>query len=134
MKRRADHEEGLVTAYVVLTMAAVASLLGLAVEGGMALNARQAAYVEAEQAARAGASALTAAGLRDGRVQIAVGVAVGVATQYMRDSGHPGTARVLGNQVITRVDPFVVPTPLLGIVGIGSLTVSASAAATVVPG
>lgn len=134
MKSTRCREEGLVTAYVVLTTAALASVLGLAIEGGTALNARQAAYAEAEQAARAGASALAAAGLRDGQVELAAGVAVAMAVQYMSQTGHPGTARVVGDRVITRVSPFGVATPLLGIVGIGSLTVSATAAATAVPG
>jgi hypothetical protein len=131
---RRGGEEGLVTAYVVLTAAALAALLGLALEGGIALNARQAAYVEAEQAARAGASALTATGLRAGRVEIAAAVAMAAAVQYMRVAGHPGTAVVVGDDVIARVSPYEVATPLLGIVGIRSLTVSAEAAATVVPG
>jgi hypothetical protein len=118
----------------VLTAAALTSLLGLALEGGVALNARQAAYVEAEQAARAGASALTITGIRDGRIEIATGVAIATAMQYMRDAGHPGTARVAGDQVIATVRPFAVLTPLLGIVGIRSLRVTATAAATVLPG
>jgi hypothetical protein len=133
-RRRHLGDEGLVTAFVVLTAAALSSLLGLALEGGVALNARQAAYVEAEQAARAGASALTTAGLRDGRIEIASGVAVATALEYMRAAGHPGRARVLGDQVIATVLPYRVPTPLLGIVGIGSLRVTATAAATALPG
>jgi hypothetical protein len=133
-RRRKRGEDGLVVAYVVLTSAAMASLLGLALEGGSALNARQAAYVEAEQAARAGAAMLAATGLRAGNLEIEGGAAVAAAESFMASAGHPGRAWVSGDKVVAQVSAFRVPTPLLQIVGIGSLTVSASAAATSVAG
>lgn len=131
--RRRD-DEGLVAAYVVLTSAALASVLGLALDCGTVLNARQSAFVEAEQAARAGASALTATGLRSGGIEIASQIAVSAAEAYMVAAGHPGTAVVRGNQVIAQVSAFRIPTPLLRIVGIGSIAVSARAAAIALAG
>jgi hypothetical protein len=52
----------------------------------------------------------------------------------MRTAGHPGTASVRGDAVVATVTPFRVSTPLLGLVGIQSLSVSATAAASALTG
>jgi hypothetical protein len=127
-------EDGVVTAYVVLLLATLLIVLGLAVDGGIALSARQGAYAEAEQAARAGAAVLSAAGLRGGTIAASSSAAVAAAEQYMTASGHPGSASVLGDQVVATVLPYRIPTPLLALAGIPSLAVSATAAATAVVG
>jgi hypothetical protein len=130
---RGRRDQGAVTALVVLLTATLTVLLGLAVDAGLALSARQAGYAEAEQAARAGAAALAAGALRSGAVAPGAGAAVAAAEQYMAAAGHPGTAVVRGDEVVATVLTYRVPTPLLGLVGIPSLAVSASAAATAVP-
>jgi Tfp pilus assembly protein PilX len=127
-------DEGVVATYVMLLAVALMALIGLGVEGGVALGSRQSAYAEAEQAARAGAAALSAASLRDGLVTVADAGAVASAEGYMIAAGHPGTAEVDGDEVIATVTPFSIPTPLLGLAGAPSLTVSASAAAVAVTG
>lgn len=132
MRRRG--EEGLVTAYVVMLVMTLVVLCGLAFDGGLALSARQAAFAEAEQAARAGAAALSTGGLRGGSVVLSGPSAVAAAEAYMRTAGHPGTATVRGDEVFATVAPFRVSTPLLGLVGFPSLSVSATAAASALPG
>jgi hypothetical protein len=127
-------EEGIVTAYVVLLVSMLMVVLGLAFDGGIALSARQAAYAEAEQAARAGAAALSTSSLRQGGVDPAIAQAVSVAEAYMAAAGHPGTVSVTGDKVVAEVLPYRIPTPLLGLVGIPSLEVSATAAAAAVTG
>jgi hypothetical protein len=130
----AAHDEGAVSAFVVLLVGILVVLLGLAVDAGQALSARQAAYAEAEQAARAGAAALATGALRSGSLQPAASAAVASAERYMAVAGHAGTALVRGDQVVATVLPYRVSTPLLGLVGIPSLAVSATATATAVPG
>lgn len=134
MKVPCGSDRGAVTAFVVLWIAVLAVLLGLAIDVGMALSARQGAYAEAEQAARAGAAALAAGALRAGAVAPASTAAVAAAERFMAAAGHPGTAVVHGDEVFATVSPYRVPTPLLGLVGMPSLAVSATASATALPG
>ncbi len=115
-------------AFVLLLLVGLLALLGLVVDGGTALTARQAAEVEAEQAARAGAGAISVDGLRAGQVQLDPVAAVAAAERFTDVSGHPGTASVVGSVVTVRIH-FEVPTAVLGMIGIGSMSVSASAAA-----
>lgn len=133
-RRRGRGDEGLVTTYVVMLVSTLVLLCGLAFDGGLALSARQAAFAEAEQAARAGAAALSTAALRGGSVVPSAPSAVAAAEAYMRTAGHPGTAVVRGGEVVATVAPFRVSTPLLGLVGITSLSVSATAAASALTG
>ena len=128
---RAAGDRGSVVAYVLLLAAALVVVLGLAVGGGEAMAAHQAAYAEAEEAARAGAAALAAYALRSGDVAVDQAAAITAAEDFMASSGHPGNVAVLGNVVEVSVSPYRVATPLLGIAGIASLTVSATASATV---
>lgn len=131
--RRPD-DSGAVVAYVVLLTATLVVVLGLAVGGGQALAAHTTAYDEAEQAARAGAAALAASGLRSGAIETDATAAMLVAQSFMAAAGHPGAATVRGNLVVATVSPYRVATPLLAIAGITSLVVSASASARAVAG
>src|SRR5665213_700922 len=102
-------------------------------DGGTVLTARQAASAEAEQAARAGAGALSVDALRAGQIQIDGPAAVATAEQFMITAGHPGTAVVVGGVVTVRID-YQVPTAILGLIGFDRLDVSAAAAAVNVGG
>jgi Flp pilus assembly protein TadG len=129
--RRTD--EGVVAAFVLLLLVALFSLLGLVVDGGTALTAHQAAEVEAEQAARAGAGAISVDALRSGYVEIDPAAAIAAAEQFTDIAGHPGTAVVSGGVVTVHVG-YDVPTDILGIVGVDQLRVSAVASAVDVNG
>ena len=126
-------DEGAIAAFVLLVLVGLVALLGLVVDGGAALTARQAAEVEAEQAARAGAGAISVDALRSGYVQIDAAAAIAAAEQFTVTSGHPGTAAVTGGVVTVRVS-YEVPTDVLGIIGIEELRVSAVASAVDVNG
>lgn len=126
-------DDGGITAFVVLLLVALFGLLGLVVDGGTALTARQSADVEAEQAARAGAGAISVDGLRAGVVALDPQAAVAAAQRFMAASGHPGSASVSGGVVSVHVS-YEVPTVILGIVGIDHLSVAASSAAVNVDG
>ena len=58
-----DHRPGSITAFVALMLVAIFALIGLVVDGGSDLEHSPVAVDEAEQAARAGAGALSVAAL-----------------------------------------------------------------------
>lgn len=125
---RSSGDRGALTAFVLLFLIGLMALFGLVVDGGAALTAHQAAEVEAEQAARAGVGAISVDALRAGVVRIDPTGAVAAAEQFAASAGHPGTAEVSGGVVTVRIH-LVVPTTVLGIVGIRFLGVTATAAA-----
>jgi Flp pilus assembly protein TadG len=118
----------------MLLCVALVALLALVVDGGRTLSAREAALTEAEQAARLGAAQLSATSLHEGETAFEVTGAIAAAEQFMTASGHPGTAVVLGTQVVATVRTYKLATPLLSFVGFSSMPVSASASATAVVG
>ena len=126
IRQPARSDGGAITTFAVLLLVALMALLGLVVDGGSALLAHQSAETEAEQAARAGAGALSVEALRDGAVQLDNQAAVAVAEGFAAAAGHPGTATVANGVVTVRIR-YRVPTAILGIVGIRSLPVSATA-------
>lgn len=130
---RESDEAGGITVFIALLAVALFALAGLVLDGGRAMTAQQAAQDEAEQAARSGAAALSVSALRTGAVRIDSQTAVADAVAYMMAAGHPGTATVVGNAVEVRIQ-YRVPTDILGMVGIGTLPVSASARAVDVHG
>jgi Flp pilus assembly protein TadG len=121
-------EDGSITAFLAVFAVALFALMGLVLDGGSAMSAQQSAYDEAEQAARAGAGALSVDGLRAGSVAIDSQAAIAAAVAYTVSSGHPGTASVSNGRVTVQVH-YRVPTSILGIVGISTLPVSATASA-----
>jgi Flp pilus assembly protein TadG len=121
-------ETGSVSAFVVLLIVAVMAMMGLVVDGGRAMSAQQSAFDEAEQAARAGAGALSVSALRDGSVQIDPTAAVTAAEAFTVADGHPGVATVSDGVVRVQIS-YTIQTQVLGIAGISTLPVSASATA-----
>jgi Flp pilus assembly protein TadG len=130
-RRRGDG--GAIAAFVVLLMVGLLALLGLVVDGGSALTAHQAAQVEAEQAARAGAGALSIDALRDGDILIDGPTAIAAAERFMAEAGHPGSV-VLSGGVVTVHIRYQVATAILGLIGIDWIDVSAAAAAVDIGG
>ena len=126
-------EGGSISAFLVLLMVALFALMGMVLDGGSALAARQSATDEAEQAARAGAGALSVDSLRSGSVEIDQEQAVEVAEQFTVAAGHPGTATVEAGTVTVRIQ-YRIPTQVLGIIGVTTLPVVASASAVDVEG
>lgn len=127
--RRRRTDLGSITAFVAAFAVALFALVGLVVDGGRALAARQRAYDEAEQAARAGAGALSVNGLRSGDIQIDGAAAVAAALTFTREWGHPGTATVAGGVVVVTIR-YRMPTDVLGMIGIGSIPIAATGSAS----
>ena len=126
-------ESGAITVFVALLAVALFALAGLVLDGGRAISAQQAAQDEADQAARSGAEALSINALRTGVVELDAQAAVANAEAFTVAAGHPGTATVVGNAVEVSIH-YRVPTDILGIVGIDTLPVSATARAVDVHG
>ena len=126
-------ESGAITVFVALLAVALFALAGLVLDGGRAVSAQQAAQDEADQAARSGAEGLSVNALRTGAGELDPQAAVANAVAYTVAAGHPGTATVVGNAVEVSIH-YRVPTDILGMVGIDSLPVSATARAVDVHG
>ena len=121
--RRRD-EEGMVTAFVVIFMFALLLLAGLVIDGGLTLAARVQAIDEAQAAARAGAQAINIPLFRStGEIVLDPPQANQAAESYLAATGHTGTVQVNGDDVDVTVS-ITQPMQILGIGGVGSLTVT----------
>jgi hypothetical protein len=114
----------MVTAFVVIFTFALLLLAGLVIDGGLTLAARVQAIDEAQAAARAGAQAINLPLFRStGEVVLDPAQATQDAQAYLSATGHAGTVAVNGDQVNVAVS-ITQPMQILGIGGIGSLTVT----------
>jgi hypothetical protein len=127
-------EEGQVTAFVVVMVAALLLCVGLVLDGGLLLAAKRRASNEAEQAARAGAQAVDTGAYRAGGVlRLDPDRARSAARAYLAAAGHHGTVRVAGDRVVVTVE-VTQPMQLLGLAGIGRMTVTGRGAARAAQG
>ncbi|GAB3474250.1 TadE/TadG family type IV pilus assembly protein [Amycolatopsis cihanbeyliensis] len=119
-------QDGRVTAFVVIIVTAILLFAGLVLDGGLALAAKIRALGEAQEAARAGAQEIDLAAYRtDGTLRLAPYQASAAARDYLAAAGRTGSVSVAGNTVNVTVTVSQ-STQLLDLVGIGSITVTAS--------
>jgi Flp pilus assembly protein TadG len=124
LHRLREDQDGRVTAFVVIIVTAILLFAGLVLDGGLALAAKVRALGEAQEAARAGAQEIDLAAYRaDGTLRLAPQQASAAARNYLAAAGHTGTVSVAGNTVNVTVTVSQ-STQLLGLVGIGSITVT----------
>ncbi|CAM3376529.1 pilus assembly protein TadG-related protein [Kibdelosporangium persicum] len=122
--RLREEQDGRVTAFVVIIALAALLFAGLVLDGGLALAAKVRAMGEAQEAARAGAQEIDLAAYRaDGTLRLVPHQASAAAHSYLAAAGHTGTVSVAGNTVNVTVS-INQPTQLLGLVSIGSVTVT----------
>jgi hypothetical protein len=126
-------ERGSVTAFVVVLAAAFIVGAGLVIDGGLALAGKIAALNEAQQAARAAATALAPQPLRGGRIVIDPVLALARARAYITATGDSGTVTLDGTLIHARV-VHRQPTRILALFGLGRINVTASATARVETG
>ncbi|XVS62059.1 hypothetical protein ACQPYE_27830 [Actinosynnema sp. CA-299493] len=111
------------TAFVVVLTTGILALAGLTLDGGLALAAKVRANGQAEAAARAGAQAIDLTAYRaTGTVHLVPAHAVAAAQTHLAIEGATGTVTVSGDTVTVTVTATRT-TQLLGLVGIGSLSV-----------
>lgn len=136
-KRPQHSEQAQAVLFVVLLVPALIVLAGLVIDGGRTLTADRAAYNEAAQAARLGANTLSRQTLYDqGPISIQENsyLAETNAINWCNTAEHPCQVNINGNTVLVHIIPYQLPTDLLGIIGISSMTVSANATANPVAG
>jgi hypothetical protein len=118
-----------VTAFTVAVVMGLLALLGLTVDGGLALAAKVRAVGEAQEAARDGARHLDLKQLRDQHsLALRTAEAEHAATSYLQTAGATGDAEVNGDQVTVTVHRAQ-PTQLLTLLGIHTIHVTATATA-----
>jgi hypothetical protein len=124
LRSRRRDEEGMVTAFVVIFTFALLLLAGLVIDGGLTLAARVQAINEAQAAARAGVQAINIPLFRaTGQIVLDPAQANQAAESYLAATGHTGTVQVNGDDVYVTVS-ITQPMQILGIGGVGSLTVT----------
>ncbi|MHA3700747.1 pilus assembly protein TadG-related protein [Jatrophihabitans sp. YIM 134969] len=120
--------------YVVAITVGLLALAGLVIDGGSAIAAREQAADTAQQAARAGADALSQDSLRDsGGLFASPAAATRAANEVLSTGGVTGTVLVAGDQVTVSVVVHRA-TAILSALGISELTGSATESATAVRG
>ncbi|SDT13812.1 pilus assembly protein TadG-related protein [Actinoplanes derwentensis] len=122
-------DRGTVTAFTVVWLAAALVLAGLVLDAGLAVSTKVNARAVANAAARAGARELDLAALRiNGVIRIDQNKARTSAAGWSTRAGLRGTVTVTANTVTVSVTTSQ-PTQLLGLIGIRSIPVHATATA-----
>ncbi|WP_037606738.1 hypothetical protein [Streptacidiphilus rugosus] len=117
------------TAFTVVVLIGLLLFLGITVDLGQALATKVQALGEAQDAARAGAQALDLSALRSsGTVRLRPDAAAQDARAYLYRVGVPGIVTV-GTDTVSVSVTRTVPTHLLTLIGITSLTVHAGTTA-----
>jgi len=129
-----NSEQGSVTVFVTIISVALIFMAGLVVDGGQILNARRQANNIAESAARAGTQQLDeTTARRDGTIILDQTAARRRAHTYLTATGHTGTVTTTANTVTVTVR-LVQPLLILGIGGLGDVTVTGTGTATPIRG
>lgn len=125
-----DGDEGSAAVYLVMFMIALVAVAGLVLDGGAALAARGRADTIAQQAARAGADALTDPTLRGGGGGLALDPqAAGTAAQaVLTAAAVDGQITVTGLQITVTVQDTR-PTTILSAIGVDTVGGTATATA-----
>ena len=127
--RRLRGDDGAATVWALGVVLVVALLAGAVLDGGNAMAARVQALDVAQQAARAGANQLDLAALRNqGLVRLNPAAAQAAAQAFLAQAGATGSAQATVTQVSVTVTRNQ-PTLLLQAVGVGVISVKATASA-----
>ncbi len=130
-----EPERGSLTLFAALFTTAMLMMAGLVVDGGARLTAQRSADHQAEQAARAGAQAVNAAGLRAGtHVVLDPAGAREAALTYLRAAGHPGGTVTVSGGAVNVAFTQTQPTAILGVVGVSSFSITGSGHARLLHG
>jgi hypothetical protein len=125
-------DDGQVSAFVVVTVAAVVALAGLVLDAGYAVAAKARTVGIAQAAARAGAQQLDLAEYRrTGLVRLDTDAATDAAYAWLSQSGVTGAVTATTQQVRVEITRSV-ETQLLGLVGVTTITIHAEATAQAV--
>lgn len=116
-------DDGQITGFVVVLVTGILVLIGLTLDGGLALAATVRANGQAEAAARAGAQAIDLATYRDnGTLRLIPAQAVADAQVFLATEGATGRVTAT-NDTVTVTVTAAQSTQLLGLIGIESFSV-----------
>ena len=119
-------DEGQVSAFAVVMVAATLALAGLVLDAGYAVAAKARMVGIAQAAARAGAQQLDLTEYRrSGDVRLNPALATQAAQGWLAQSGVRGTVTATDQTVHVEIS-YDVDTQLLGLVGVSTLTVHAT--------
>lgn len=122
-------DAGQTTAFATVMISALVFVTGLVLDGGLVLSARLRALGEAQEAARAGARRIDLLTYRErGDMVLNRQDAAAAARAYLASADATGTVRVSADQVTVTVQDTQ-HTQILSIIGIGSISVRATARA-----
>jgi Flp pilus assembly protein TadG len=126
-------EAGSISIWLAVTSLAMMVLVGLAVDLGGQVHAKQRAHDLAAEAARTGGQQVQPGPAIQGRyIHVDTAAARAAAQRYLTAAGVTGTVTITGGDTITvKVTASYSPT-FLTVVGIGNLTVTSDASARIV--
>lgn len=126
---RGRSDAGNASIVLVLITPALFGVAGLVVDGGRAINARQLAASQAEQAARAAADAVDVDAVRAGTGLVIDPLAAGAAAQrYLTAAGASGAVEV-GMGTVTVTVSATTRTAFFAVIGVDQISVTAEATA-----
>lgn len=129
MNPRRD-ERGSVTTWLVLASLLMVTMIGITVDLGGQLHAKQRAHTVAAQAARTAAEQISADAMTGAAPRLDAAEARAAAGAYLRAAGVTGTVTIGGGGTRVTVDVTDTYAPVfLGSIGVGPLTVTASSTA-----
>lgn len=121
---------GSMSLMLVVLVPALLLMTGLVVDAGGKAQAISRAYAVAEEAARAGTTAVDVAAVGEGGSQVIdPAAATAQARSYLTSTGVTGTARVVDGQRLEVQVTITEPTVFLGIIGVDAWTVTGSGTA-----
>jgi Flp pilus assembly protein TadG len=133
MMRRTRDERGSISIWMVTASFVMMVLVGLAVDLGGQVHAKQRAHNIAAEAARTGGEQVEAAPAIEGRyVNVDTAAARTAAQQYLAAAGVSGAVTVTGGDTIHVEVTDTYRPKFLGFIGIGNLTVTSDASARIV--
>lgn len=133
MHRIRRDERGSVSVWMVMATFALVLIVGIAVDLGGQVHAKQRAHDIAAEAARAGANQLTAQdAMRGTQTSIDPAKARSAALAYVAASGYTGSATLTGDTLIQVTVTGTYRPVFLGAAGVGPTLVTATASARLV--
>ena len=133
--RGGDGERGSITLMLLVLFVALIALAGVVIDGGAKLNQAENANAIAQEAARAGAGRVSPANAYStGSFTVDQGQALAAARQYLAAAGYHGSVSPVGTESIQVTVTVTAPTRVLSIIGIGSMSSTGSATASLVAG
>lgn len=131
--RRARDERGSISIWMVTASFVMMVLVGLAVDLGGQVHAKERAHDIAAEAARTGGEQVQAAPAIEGQyLAVDTTAAKRAAEDYLAASGVTGTVTITGGNTITVDVTDEYDPKFLSIIGVGNLTVTSSASARLI--